>query len=520
MSEGTNSDASSGQQIDQIERDIAASWRLASRFHDDSLRPAYHFMPAAAWMNDINGALFWKGRYHIFYQHNPDGGYWKWMQWGHASSTDLVHWIHHPIALTPDLDGPDRKGCYSGGAFVTRDGQPMLIYHGVPDGTCLATSHDDLLVKWEKHPDNPVIPSLKEGDADEGKYVVFDPCAWVEEDRYCALVGNRIPGLKGDRTALFISKDLAAWQFVAPFYEWQAAWTDPGDDCAVPDFFSIGHKWMLLFCSHLQGSQYYLGQLDGDRFIPDVHARLMWPGGQLGGPRSLLDDRGRRIFFDWVEEVRGVERERISGWAGVMTLPRVLSLDPDGTLAMDPLPELDVLRMNERRVPPGTRVEPGAVLPLNDVDGDCLEMNMKIGLDEPDGQVRLALRRSPDDAEVTTVVYDGAAGTLSVDVSRSTLDPSIRYPAFRSSTRTETLPESERYVGAQIAPFHLGPDEPLELRVYLDRSILEVFANRRQCITQRIYPTRRDSTTAQLDGSGGGCTVHAMTAWDMAPARG
>ncbi len=58
-------------------------------------------MPPAGWMNDINGAIFWKGLYHIFYQHNPDGAYWHWMQWGLASSIDLVHWVHHPIALTP-----------------------------------------------------------------------------------------------------------------------------------------------------------------------------------------------------------------------------------------------------------------------------------------------------------------------------------------------------------------------------------------------------------------------------------
>lgn len=117
----------------------------------------------------------WKGRYHVFYQHNSEGGYWKWMQWGHASSGDLVHWVHHPIALTPDLDGPDRKGCYSGGAFLGPEGRPMFIYHGVPDGTCLATSQDDLLLKWEKDPANPVIRSVTEGGLGHGRYIVFDP---------------------------------------------------------------------------------------------------------------------------------------------------------------------------------------------------------------------------------------------------------------------------------------------------------------------------------------------------------
>ena len=102
--------------IEKTEALIHSRRVLDAMYEDDPYRPRYHFTPPFGWMNDINGSIFWKGRYHIFYQHNPEGGYWKWMQWGHASSVDLVHWVHHPIALTPDFDGPDRGGCFSGGA--------------------------------------------------------------------------------------------------------------------------------------------------------------------------------------------------------------------------------------------------------------------------------------------------------------------------------------------------------------------------------------------------------------------
>ena len=120
--------------IERMEARIREAGDLAAAFARDPHRTAYHFTPPAAWMNDINGALFWKGRYHIFYQYNPHGAYWHLIQWGHASSADLVHWVHHPVVLTPDADGPDRKGCYSGGALVSREGVPVLIYFGNPDG--------------------------------------------------------------------------------------------------------------------------------------------------------------------------------------------------------------------------------------------------------------------------------------------------------------------------------------------------------------------------------------------------
>ena len=105
-------------EIKRTEENIRGAQELREKFQNDPHRPAYHFTPPWAWMNDINGPLFWNGRYHLFYQHNPNGGYRKLvaseparMRWGHASSTDLVHWTHHPIALTPTPGGPDEGGC-------------------------------------------------------------------------------------------------------------------------------------------------------------------------------------------------------------------------------------------------------------------------------------------------------------------------------------------------------------------------------------------------------------------------
>ena len=255
--------------IERMEARIREAGELAAAFARDPHRPAWHFTPPAAWMNDINGALYWKGRYHIFYQLNPDGAYWNRIQWGHASSADLVHWVHHPVALTPEAEGPDRIGCFSGGALVDKEGVPTLIYYGNPDGLCLARSSDDLLLEWTKDPGNPVIPQPQEGDPGFGRYTIHDPCGWLEGGLYYAAVNKRDPQGQGDGAYLFRSQDLRTWEFAGLFYQSRREWTEGGEDCAVPDFFPLGGRHMLLFCSHLQGTQYYIGEVREERFYPD-----------------------------------------------------------------------------------------------------------------------------------------------------------------------------------------------------------------------------------------------------------
>ena len=430
------------------------------------------------------------------------------MQWGHASSVDLVHWVHHPIALTPTLDGPDREGCFSGGALLSKEGTPTFIYYGIPEGISIATSEDDMLTHWTKHPSNPVIPEPKLDQPDFGKYTVHDPCAWLDGDTYYALSNRRDPSGHGDGAYLFKSQDLAHWQYAGIFYQSDRRWTEGDEDCAVPDFFPLGDKHMLLFASHLQGTQYYFGRLDGDHYYPEIHGRMSWPGGQLGGARTLLDGKGRRVFFDWIREVRSTETDRAAGWSGVMTLPRVLSLGMDGTLRIEPAPELQVLRMNPR-VRRGMRLTADSEVAIEDVRGDCLELTVEM---EPDGarEFGVKVRCSPDGAEQTLVSYDSSSKRLKVDIGTSTLDQGLRYPYYRNLAALERLPEEVRFVEAQEAPFELAPGETLKLRIFLDRSVLEAFANGRQCITQRIYPTRPDSTGVLFFCRGGGVKVKSV----------
>jgi len=470
----------------------------------DPYRPAYHFLAPGNWMNDPNGAIFWQGMYHLFYQYNPNGAFHGTIHWGHAVSDDLVHWRDLPIALAPTPGGPDRDGCFSGGAF--HDGAAArVIYFGVPDGNCLATSHDDLLLHWEKHPHNPVIPTPAEGQAE---WRAYDPCGWKEGDTYYSLSGSQIGddrkmlGVSRDVAFLFRSDDAAHWEYVGQLYE-------PGEesDCAVPDFFPLGGKQVLLFASHTRGAQYYVGTYADHRFVRERHGRINFTtSGSIGGllssgdaiaPISWEDPRGRRVMIAWIAEGRTRERQMASGWAGTMSLPRVLSVTPEGDLGFTPLPELQTLRRDDRAVG-NLGIGPDASVPLRDVRGECVELLAT--LDPGDAEhVGLKVRCSPDGEEQTRVVYSRASRSLTLDTSRSSLS-------------SDALGRAD-----QTTPLTLADNAPLELHIFLDRSVVEVFANSRQVLTKRIYPSRPDSRGIECFALGGCATLRSLHAWEITP---
>ena len=198
-----------------------------------------------------------------------------------------------------------------------------------------------------------------------------------------------------------------------------------------------------------------------------------------------------------------------------MTLPRILSIATDGSLQIEPVPELECLRMNPKA---RKNITLNAdTLNLEEIQGNCLELAFEI--DPGDAtEVGVQVLCSPDQAEHTGVLYVPTERTLKIDISRSTLNEAIVYPHYRDAGGTARLPESERFVDAQRAPFTLKDKETLQLRIYVDKSVVEVFANGRQCITQRVYPTRADSMGVRLVSRGGQAHFQSVQAWEMAPA--
>jgi beta-fructofuranosidase len=166
-------------------RPLLAAENLQAKLAADPLRPQFHLLPVKNWMNDPNGPIFWKGRYHMFFQYNPHAAVWGDMHWAHAVSDDMMHWRHLPIALAPTPGWDDADGCFTGSA-VDNHGTATILYTGVKsvpaeratlrdainnfrEVQCLATSTDPQLRTWMKWkqpviepPDEPKLTGFRD----------------------------------------------------------------------------------------------------------------------------------------------------------------------------------------------------------------------------------------------------------------------------------------------------------------------------------------------------------------------
>jgi beta-fructofuranosidase len=457
------------------------------RLSGDRHRPTYHFLPPANWMNDPNGLVQWRGVYHLFYQHNPAAATWGPMHWGHTSSPDLAHWTDLPIALAPTPGATDDTGCWSGCAIDDR-GTPTLVYtgrSGERETVCLATGDDDLLA-WRKHPANPVVAGPPPGLATTG---FRDPCVWREGDRWRMALGSGVKG-QGGAVLLYESPDLLQWKDLGPLF--RAAGSEHGEMWECPAFFPLGdHHLLMVSAVPLQRVIYFIGRYAGNRFTSERQGVVDW-GGHYYAPQVMADAQGRRLMFGWCWEGRSEAAQLAAGWAGVQALPRVLSLSARGELLQTPAPEIEALRGAETALNPFA-LAPGEARTLP-IGGERLELCLVVA--PGSGPWTLKVRRARDGAEETAIRYDPATGTLSVDRSRASL----------SADAAKDL---------RTAPLTLQADEPLELRLFLDASLVEVFANQRACLTTRIYPQLSESTQIQLAAGDAPVEVLQLTAWAM-----
>lgn len=516
---------------------------LRALMQSDPHRPIYHFVAPEghAVPFDPNGALYWKGKYHLGYVYPKLKDEKKQLVWGHAVSTDLMHWTIYPDTFDVE-DGNLEDQIWSGGTFVSREGVPHVIY-AAPKGNMLAHAADDDLKVWKKFSGNPVLKVLDPTHLFAGtnrKYSVFDPDAWYDKnsDYYYQISGGMKPGL-------FKSKDMHQWEFLGPAISGPNTMRYPFEDLSCPEFFSLGEKSMVLFISHTLGAQYYIGTFAKDKFTPEHHGRMNWPGGTFFAPEQLQDAKGRNIIWGWVVQRTGspeLQRElgwsptkqsrapepRDYGWSGILSLPRVVSLSGKGPLQIHPPEEIQAIRLNEVR-------EADVVLQPNteralQARGKSIELKLEMvgGTRSPFGVKVFA---SPDGREETVIRYEPEREQLVIDFVRSSVHGPVSFPFFvHKPDKFDTSFNPATYdhfkglsgqlfsetVSEQRAPLHLEKGETLRLDIFLDRSIIEVFANGRQVVTQVVYPELEASTGAKVFSGKEAVTVKNIQSWTMA----
>ncbi len=435
-------------------------------------------------MNDPNGFIQWKGRYHLFYQHNPNAPTWGDMHWGHAVSHDLIHWTDLPIALAPTPGSYDEAGVFSGCA-VDHAGVPTIFYTSTRGSRneiqtqSIATGSDDLLT-WTKDLRNPI---LRDVPPDSGQTRDFrDPFVWKEDDGWYMVLGSRIQDV-GGAVFLYRSQNLIDWEYLHPLLIGDIKRNGVIWEC--PNFFKLGDQWMLIVSHHTGTATdtviYFVGSYENQRFTPVYEGVL--DHASMYAPLTTLDDHKRRVLIGWIREDRPVSECVRAGWSGVQSIPRVLTLDGDNRLRMTPVPELETIRGRLHQL------EAAANPPEINLNVLALDIEAEFA-PQPDDMCGLRLVYSPATGEQIDIVYES---------QRLTVRRTVRDAAGALRTNEQHAPHERR------------ANESIRLRVLSDGSVVEIIVNERTSLTSRVYPSNVADSRLQVLGSG----LQSLKAWEM-----
>ena len=522
---------------EQIE--VLRSDKLLDRFVEsrnkqikDPHHPIYHFTSPENKLNDPNGLSYWKGNWHMFYQAYPPED--PRQHWGHAVSKDLIHWKDLPIAIYPN---PEYQ-VYSGSALVEKD-RVIAIYHGTRLGNMVATSSDPLLLNWEKVTEGAVIPIHKiEGDrwqyAKDLPYTIFDPAIWKKDEIYYALSGSveydKKLGQLLPQTYLFRSEDLANWEFMHPFIEGDR-YTEIGDDNACPYFWPIGDKYIMPFYSHTRGGQYHIGEYDKkrDKFFVTSHGKFNFgasrPSGVHAPSATPSPDVEGGLICIW-----NMNPGKKDGWnqlkngnVQIMSLPRLLTLSEDtsiedkNNLLQEPAGDIESLRYNKKTVEKMT-IPANKEIVLENINGNTMEIVAEI--DSKNSQMfEINVLRSKNKEEYTRISFYKERGTRLTtkrfyDGPYSGIKRAYNSLLSIDSSHSSILPEV-RSRPPEIAPLVLEDGENLKLRIFIDKSVLEVFANGKQVVAVRVFPGREDSVGVSLRSQGSDSELISFESYQM-----
>lgn len=455
--------------------------------YQEPFRPQFHFSPKKNWMNDPNGLVFYKGIYHLFYQYYPDDIVWGPMHWGHATSTDLIHWTNKKIALFPDKLGY----IFSGSAVVdlqntsglgTTANPPMIAiftYHNMEGEKAktlnfqtqgLAFSLDEGET-WTKYSGNPIIqnPGLKD---------FRDPkVSWNQKTKQWNLVL-----VAGDHAQFYSSENLINWKFESEFGKGIGA---HGGVWECPDLFELKvsstneKKWVLLISINPgapnggSGTQYFIGDFDGKNFTT-TQKDIKWIDygtDNYAGVTYNNAPNGRRLFIGWMSNWLYATKTPTKNWRSAMTLPRDLALEKINNsyvIKSKPIPSLKkqlVLDFSEQSIV--LKAGQKTIIKYNDLNQSDISFTAETK--------NLKLVYSNEENDSLVIDYDSKKKIVSID------------------RRNSGIVNFDPTFGAQIFKTQVPNliSKTIKYHIILDRSSAEIFLNDGiYTFTTQIFPKK------------------------------
>ncbi|MBE0536224.1 MAG: glycoside hydrolase family 32 protein [Phycisphaerae bacterium] len=415
-------------------------------FYTEQLRPQFHFSSKRGWLNDVNGMIYYDGLYHMYYQHNPVSIEWGNMTWGHATSRDMVHWTEQPKVLFPHNE---IGTCFSGAAFIDfmnqlgkKSGDQDVIvaaYLRTEIGLSLAYSND-CGQTFKDYEHNPVLNHPGER-IDTPRPFFYRPTGRWVSPTYDWFINDK--GQKRRCVGFYSSANLKDWKFESRVE--QNGWGD--ELCGCVDFFQLpidgneaNVKWVMIF---IDGS-YIVGDFDGSVFYTlegkpahteDRETSLVIRGNYYATMTFENHPQGRRVQLTWMRgDIPGMPFNH------QITLPSELTLHstPDGPrLRMNPIKSLESLRKKTHQWRGDLKPDEN---PLSAIDGELFEVEAEFA-PSTESETVFNLRG-------IQVIYD-------------------------ANTQMVTCKGSGKPLSAKLVP----ADGVIRLRIFLDRTALEVYGN-------------------------------------------
>ncbi|MFT3784802.1 MAG: glycoside hydrolase family 32 protein [Tepidisphaeraceae bacterium] len=479
---------------------------IEQRSSADQWRPGFHYSPPAGWLNDPNGLIYSGGKYHLYYQAVPTNVNGGPKNWGHAVSTDLVHWTEQPLAIA--YDGV--KEAYSGSAVIDYNntagfgaGAMLAFYTGASisnngDQNQLLAYSIDGGKTFTKYGEVLAAPKQSGG----GNIPTRDPSVlWHAASNNWVMAVSRVEGGSGTRPngiEFYRSTDAKHWTY-------SSTYGNGGWEC--PDLFEMplandpSTKRYVLMVGAGGGTDYHIGTFNGSTFNvqqvihadygPDFYAAQQY--------NDLRDDQNRDVVVAWMSNPGYAGGQPAQTWRGQMSVPRQITLSSvNGQYVMrqNPVPEIDALR-RPIDASPGNQIAPG-VDPLagSNVKGDLLDL---VATFDPGSARKFGFKVHVGPGQETIVGYDALTSTLYVDRTHSSSFTSIP-------------------LGLYTAPLARQADGSILLRLLVDRSSVEVFANDGLVTMSTLSFAESASNAVSLFAEGGTASLLDFHAYALDPA--